>query len=546
MTSLHSAHRLLRTITQHQARQVAAKIFGSARRRLAALALPNKPAALRCRRLSTQAPFLEHVPWGHDQDPESGTFAFLNSSIDLGSPPRWRDAPLALLWQFHLHGFEYLPAAPATMQLALCRSWAASFPTPEQPAWHPYPTSIRISDWIKAGMQTDIDLAQSLYKQAAYLRRTMEAGLGGNHLLENCRALIFAGLAFGEEESHDWLRRGLDTLVREIDRQVLPDGGHFERTPAYHSRVLELVLDVHNVLPDAVPEKRLLASTAMKMADFLAAVTHPDGSLALLSDSSPEVAPAPGPLLEYAKIVARWSCSRRHTFPETGYFVVSDPPIYLLLDGGELGPKHLPAHGHADLFTFELSLGGERFVVDTGVGTYQRGDLRDYVRSTAAHNALVVDGVSQAECWHRFRVARRFPPRDVDFHESREQWTFRGFFDGYRSLIGDELCHERQVKVDGQRRAVEVSDRVSGKGCHRAESFIHLHPDVDVEVRGRDLTLTRSNVTARLAVLDGSLEERTTPYCPDFNIQVPRTSLVLTATGKPPLDMRYRISTVAV
>ena len=92
-----------------------------------------------------------------------------------------------------------------------------------------------------------------------------------------------------------------------------------------------------------------------------------------------------------------------------------------MVDGGPGGPDHLMAHAHADLFSYELSLFGERFVVDTGVYEYPAGPMRQYVRSTAAHNTASVDGVDQIECWDSFRVARRAAPNDVTWETSGKQ-----------------------------------------------------------------------------------------------------------------------------
>ena len=37
-------------------------------------------------------------------------------------------------------------------------------------------------------------------------------------------------------------------LERELDEQILADGGHFERSPMYHSMILEDCLDLLNVI----------------------------------------------------------------------------------------------------------------------------------------------------------------------------------------------------------------------------------------------------------------------------------------------------------
>ena len=66
----------------------------------------------------------------------------------------------------------------------------------------------------------------------------------------------------------------------------------------------------------------------------------------------------------------------------------------LLVDCGEIGPDYLPGHAHCDTLSFELSLSGQRVVVDSGCGIY-------------------VDGLNQPEIWGHIAVPDgpcRFPP----------------------------------------------------------------------------------------------------------------------------------------
>ena len=50
---------------------------------------------------------------------------------------------------------------------------------------------------------------------------------------------------------------------------------------------------------------------------------------------------------------------------------------------------------------------GVPLLVDTGTSTYAPGPVRDYERSTAAHNTVEVDGANSTEVWGAFRAARR-------------------------------------------------------------------------------------------------------------------------------------------
>src|SRR5205085_8722772 len=133
---------------------------------------------------------------------------------------------------------------------SLQQCWIDENPPAVGVGWEPYPTSLRIVNWIKwalAGNRMNDKAIASLAVQVRFLSQNLEQHLLGNHLLANAKALVFAGLFFEGDEAVSWLRTGLRLLAREIPEQVLPDGGHFERSPMYHSAILEDMLDLCNV-----------------------------------------------------------------------------------------------------------------------------------------------------------------------------------------------------------------------------------------------------------------------------------------------------------
>ena len=112
-----------------------------------------------------------------------------------------------------------------------------------------------------------------------------------------------------------------------------------------------------------------------------------------------------------------------------------------------MGPDYQPGHGHCDLFSFEWSCGSQRVICDTGVYAYQDPIMRPYVRSTAAHNTVRVDGEEQSEIWQEFRVARRAYP-DMHCVEATADGTVRvvGSHTGYSRLRGRPV-HQRTFQL---------------------------------------------------------------------------------------------------
>ena len=521
--------------------QILGRIVAKGKRSIGWNPLSDPPPSLNGS-LNAHFPFPNHDPWNSNTKLQSGSFCFLDVTQHLGHPVDWDAAHMPLLWRFNLHYFHYLHLLNAEDQVALCKSWIENNPVGQGAGWHAYPTSLRIVNWCRTGFR-DEDIQTSLYLQAAYLYRNLETYIYGNHLLENARALVIAGSFFSEQgEAPVWLHKGLELFRREISEQILPDGGHYERSPMYHALMLEALLDVINCLPEEHSQRQALSHTANRMADVLCSLTHPDGHLAMFNDTTLEIAPPPAVLLDYAQKLTGHIPQRKAMLPEMGYFIHIDIDLFLIIDGGAVGPNHLLAHAHADVFSYELSIKNQPIVVDTGVYEYQVGQMRNYVRSTMAHNTVCIDGIDQVECWEGFRVARRFAPHDVKISRTDDEYHFSGSFSGYSSLIGDSICHHRSIKVQPDSRRITITDEIEGRGMHCVESRIHLHPSVIVTPRKDHILLRNSEVNCRFYPGETPLRYEKGWYCPRFGFREQNDVLVLGGKSSLPSRLMYQIS----
>lgn len=516
------------------------RLWAPIRRRLSPWHLPTPPSRLQVR-WRPSAQFLEHEPWNTRGEVLKGHFCFLNEEASLGRPVDWGAPEQSLLWRFHLHHCRYLHLLNDEEQVAVCQEWMNANPVGSGVGWHPYPTSRRLTNWCKAEL-TAPGVLESLYQQAAYLYRNVETQVYGNHLLENARALVLAGCYFQEQgEAEQWLEKGLSIYRSESNEQVLGDGFHFERSPMYHALMLEAYLDVLNVLPHSNAQRSGLQEAAKNMSDALAGVTRPGGDIALFNDSAHEIAPSSDRLLQYAQAVLNYGATPRTSLPEAGYFVFRGEDVWAMIDGGPAGPEYLMAHAHADMFSYELSLFGNPFVVDSGVFEYERGAMRRYVRSTEAHNTVQIDGIDQIECWHSFRVARREAPRDVEWTNREDGAIFEGQFAGYRSLIGDDIVHHRRVEIDQRSRRFQVRDTVTGEGEHCVESRIHLHPDVQARRDGSRFVLKHGENKCEITVTAGSVRLEVGWHCPRFGVRHRTCTLVIGGRVVLPSQLSYQL-----
>lgn len=423
------------------------------------------------------------------------TFEFLGERRAAHGSPWGAGAP-SDLWRYNLHYFDDLNAADAEIRRewheeALAR-WIRDNPPGQGAGWDAYPTSLRIVNWIKWQLGGECFEAslESLATQARYLERRLEYHLLGNHLLSNAKALVFAGVFFTGPEADRWLERGSSILRRELQEQVLEDGGHFERSTMYHALALEDLLDLLNLFsafPDAARDRTLLEATrraAQRMADWLVVMCHPDGEISFFNDAAIGIAPSPAEILRYAGDMGVQSDREIHDewdlthLPDSGYVRSESSDLVLLIDAAPVGPDYLPGHAHADTLSFELSLFGQRVVVNGGTSTYARGAIRQLERGTAAHSTVTVDGADSSEVWAAFRVARRARPHGFEAVRLPDGVRVTCAHDGYRRLGGD-VIHRRSWHL--LPNSLTIDDLVSGRYTSAVARF-HLHPSVSCEL----------------------------------------------------------------
>jgi len=418
------------------------------------------------------------------------TFRFLGEQRRCLAAAGWQPPDAARLWVYNLHYFDDLNAHAAAARrpwhLALLRRWVAENPPARGPGWEPYPVSRRIVNWVKwaaAGNPLPESCRQSLAVQARWLRRRLEYHLLGNHLLANAKALVYAGLYFEGDEADAWYVHGVDLFGRQIRQQILADGGHYELSPMYHAGVLEDLLDLTNILRShGRIEPPLWRDAIERMWGWLRIMSHPDGGISFFNDAAFGAAPTAAELGAYAARLglplAGPVQAPLTVLEASGYVRLSSGCAQVLCDCARVGPDFLPGHAHADTLSFELSLGRQRVLVNSGTSCYGTGPQRQRERGTAAHNTVVVDAKDSSEVWGGFRVARRARAQLL-LLESGAHIVAEASHDGYRRLPGRNE-HVRRWQLSPGR--LEISDRVSPP-FQDAVAHFHLHPQVSVDTR---------------------------------------------------------------
>jgi len=402
--------------------------------------------------------------------------------------------------------------------------WVAENKPGSGVGWDPYPTSLRIVNWVKwsyAGYLLPAGCVQSLAVQVRFLMQCIEFHILGNHLFANAKALIFAGLFFSGNEADQWLHKGLKIVSDELPEQVLEDGANFERSPMYHAIFLEDMLDLINLaqaFPNVITEVNMThwRQVAQSMLYWLNGMTHPDGEIAFFNDAAIGMAPSPEKLNSYAArlgLCAESIHARITHFSDSGYIRLSSRHALALIDVAPVGPDYLPGHAHADTLSFELSLFRQRVFVNGGTSQYGTDELRELERSSAAHSTVVINGENSSEVWGGFRVARRAYPRDLVIKETTKLVSVSCAHDGYRRLSGKPI-HRRTWEFSDS--ALTVSDEINGD-YESAEAYFHVHPNINISENACGWLLhLPQRIKASVNVEVGNSEWISSFYAPEF------------------------------
>lgn len=413
---------------------------------------------------------------------------------------------------FRLNSFDFLHTLSGAFRqtgesafldrgLSLMAHWQANCRRVTGDKWNAYVTAQRLTNWI-GFVSTHFpekasDAAGWVEAQARVLARSVEYQLGGNHLLTEGKALMYAGAFLKDDKLY---RRGKKLLDREFSRQFPADGGHYEGSVSYHVESMQQYLESALLMgflndPDWAP----FAARLKKPYDYLSGMIGAAGVIPLFNDSAFDYCAqardflatsallfetaAPGSregscCRRYAplprRLEAQWLPPSTRLYESTGIFVDRFPGHSFFLRCGDIGPDSNPGHGHGDYLNLLWQTDEGEVFADSGVFTYQPGPLRDACRATSAHNTLEIDGRSSAQVWGAFRVARRGHGRVT------RRWKngITAEHDGYRKTLG--VLHSRTYRRD--REEVVVIDRLdAAKGCHTAALRFHLAPGCPAE-----------------------------------------------------------------
>lgn len=301
-------------------------------------------------------------------------------------------------------------------------------------------------------------------------------------------ALCYAALCLANQAGN--IKSASKRLSDELQRQILPDGGHISRNPGALVTLLIDMLPLRQTYAARnMPPPPALLNAIDRMMPMLRFFRHGDGSFALFNGMSN----APSHLLATLLAYDDTHGAPMSTMPHTGYQRVEAGQLTLIMDTGTPPPTDVSSEAHAGCLSFELSSGLSRIVVNCGMPANGRDNWRPFARGTAAHSTLVYRNASSCEFVERGAMKKLFDGAPVvsgPAHvESKREQVDGGLLltsshDGYLSRFS--VTHRRTLMVSDDGSHVDGEDTLlSGTGGSRIRGAdtdyalrFHLHPGV--------------------------------------------------------------------
>ncbi|MGD0433824.1 MAG: heparinase II/III family protein [Acetobacteraceae bacterium] len=383
-------------------------------------------------------------------------------------------------WIRHLRALGTDPAR----QLArgLVSDWMTASPS-DVIARRPDVAGARITSWLAHydffAATADDPFRQRLMARLVSDARNLSAALPAEELdarsLTALKGLIAAAVALPEHSG--FLVRALRFLPREIERQVLPDGAHVERSPVAQLTALQDLTEIRALLQSGQAQPPpILANTIERMAPALRAMRHGDGGLALFNGSREET----NNLVDLVLTQAGRGSRAPSTLSEGGFQRLQAGRTVLIVDAGPPPPPDIDRSAHAGTLSMEMSVSRDRMIVNVGAYPAGGSQWHNAARATAAHSTLVIGDVNSSELLEE-GLGRRPTNVTVQRQEANGAQWLEASHDGWRLPFG--AVHRRRVYMSETGEDIRGEDVIEADSPQPFTLRFHLHPSVQASLQ---------------------------------------------------------------
>jgi uncharacterized heparinase superfamily protein len=325
---------------------------------------------------------------------------------------------------------------------------------------------------------------KTLAVQIRYLRSVVREMPDGEDRLRARIALAFSAMSLPTPPSA--MRAATRHLSAEIERQILPDGGHISRNP---NAIIELLADLlplrQTYANQAEPIPEAVVSAVDRMLPALRFFRHQDGTIARFNGMGITLHDRIAVLLRHDDTGGQ---PLFHA-PYSGYERLAMGGTTVIADTGAPPAAELSDMANAGCLSFEMSSGRHQLIVNSGIDSLGDEAFRPLARATAAHSTATINDTSQA----RFALPKGWDewigtpllggPQNVTSQRIEEPGLqgFTASHDGYAARFS--LIHERSLRLENEgnllrgRDVFRPVDNTQPANASVAIRF-HLHPDI--------------------------------------------------------------------
>lgn len=413
-------------------------------------------------------------------------------------------------WYTELHGFSWLRNLRAARTdraqeraIEFTREWIENYSDQSGVIWEPEVAARRLISWLshsnfilhKADRYWYEDMMYAIEQHIRFLSMSQKHATVGLPRLVSLIALVLAGLCVADYET--FAKQNAKLLGNELDKQILPDGGHISRDNSVLVRILLDLLPLKQCfISRNLDAPQSLNDAIDRMMPMIHYMRLGDGLLSRFNGAGTTLPDTLSTAMAYDDV----SSKPLKEAPYSKYYRLKKGNVILLMDGGAPPSLELTSRAHAGCLSFEMSSGTCPLIVNCGAAPPAYHTMANNARASVTHSTLTINNRSSGQFIHDKKVKSSDMPSlltgpenvRVEYVREKDQIKLVGYQDGYLKRFG--LIHHRMLSLSMDGYTLIGEDWIEapdgGKGIQQNLGWpyavhFHIHPDVKT-TRARD------------------------------------------------------------
>lgn len=417
-------------------------------------------------------------------------------------------------------------------------------------------------------------LEEAIRRQLSYSYQFLKNHLSlhssaNNHLMAELMGLNVIASYFKVSKKHR--QKWQEMFFKEVQNQVNEDGVHMELCTRYHAEVLDQVLIAVQFLKRA--NVKIPSAVNAKLESMFLFTEHVSyhGIETIFGDNDEGFVIDPYFVEDFSLYQSQLSSSNYlynttfnsngktdfrnylifgedfrakafKTLPKTTFFRSSGycfiynhkNHIKFSFDVGKIGDDISSAHGHSDIFHFNLQQGNQEILIDPGTFQYHQKDLfwRNYFRGITAHNTISINNQHHALPNNRMSWTSRPQTPITEFLEEENRIFCKSEHYAFKDII-----HQRSVDFSLEIKKIVIRDTVINKKQSKSSLgfYLQFHPSTELKVNNKSIIiktkrkdiLIENSLFENAEIIEGNESLPLGWYSKTFNVKQKSKSLRL-------------------